>query len=335
MAGHDLIVMGASAGGVEAIVAVVRALPADLPAAVLVVLHVPADSRSVLPQILERHGRLPASHPEEGESIRPGHIYVAPPNRHLLVGRGVVHLSTGPHENRVRPAIDPLFRSAALAYGARVIGVVLSGTLDDGTAGLVTIVRRGGLAVIQDPEDAAFPGMPLSALQHVVPDERLPVERIGAALDRLARLPARGAPGPPSDRLEEEVEVAESAMQGTPGPAVPGMPTGFACPECHGVLFELRDGELVRYRCRVGHAYGVESLGASQDEAVEVALWTALRALEEKADLSRRLQARADERGLTAAAGRFATQAVEAAERAESIRRVLLAEQPVRAKREA
>ena len=336
MAGYDIIVVGASAGGVEALLEVARALPADLPAAVLMVLHMPADSRSMLPEILNRQGKLPASHPQEREPLRSGHIYVAPPDRHLLVGRGIVHISNGPHENRFRPAIDPLFRSAALAYGPRVIGVVLTGTLDDGTAGLVTIKRRGGLAVIQDPDDAAFPGMPQSALEHVTADECLPLLQIGAALNRLARLSiAEAAVEPVSDQLEKEVEVAEFAMQGTPGPAVPGIPSGFACPECHGVLFELNDGELVNYRCRVGHAYAPESLGASQDESVEAALWTALRALEEKVDLSRRLQARSDERNLTSAAARFAAQADEAEARARTIRRVLLFEQPLRLNRGA
>jgi two-component system chemotaxis response regulator CheB len=210
---------------------------------------------------------------------------------------------------------------------------VLSGTLDDGTAGLVAIKQRGGLAVVQDPADAAFPGMPESALQHVAADECLPLSQLGAALHRLVRLPS-SPPGPVSDRLKQEVAVAEFAMQRIPGPAVPGASSGFACPECHGVLFELRDGELIQYRCRVGHSYAPESLGASQDDAVEAALWTALRALEEKVDLCRRLQARAGQNRPTAAK-RFAARADEAERRAETIRHVLLEQQPPQLERDA
>lgn len=328
MATHDLIVIGASAGGVEALMEVARGLPPDLPAAVVVVLHLPASSPSFLPQILARAGALPAEHASDGVPILPGHIYVAPPDHHVLVQPGILRLSRGPHENRNRPAIDPLFRSAALAYGPRVVAVVLTGMLDDGTAGLADVKRRGGIAVVQDPETALFPSMPEHALAQVAADACLPLPAIAAALARLAGRPATptGQAPPPSD-LVEAVKVAEFAMTKPHEPEPSAEASVFACPACHGVLFEIKEGELTRYRCRVGHAYSQASLQASQDEAVEEALWTALRALEEKAGLARRLQARSEGRGQFAAAAQFAESVAEAEQRAQVLRHVLGAEQ--------
>ena len=183
---HRIIVIGASAGGVEAISQVVRELPADVPAAVCVVLHFPASGTSVLPSILARVGSLPAAHAVDGEPIQPGRIYVAPPDRHLIVRQERVELSIGPKENNHRPAVDVMFRTAARSHGPRVIGVVLSGTLDDGTVGLAAIRKQRGIAVVQDPEDALYPGMPRSALENVGGDHVLPVAGIGALLGRLA-----------------------------------------------------------------------------------------------------------------------------------------------------
>jgi two-component system chemotaxis response regulator CheB len=207
MPGHDIIVVGASAGGVEALSRLVHDLPADLPAALFVVLHVPAHGTSLLPYILARNGPLPARHPDDGEPIVHGRIYVAPPDMHLLIRREQVRLARGPRENGHRPAVDPLFRTAARSYGPQVVGVVLSGTLDDGSAGLVAIRQRGGVAIVQDPDDALYPGMPRSALEAVRADHCLPVGQIGATLAELAHRAVEGVDPMPDD-MEMESEIA-------------------------------------------------------------------------------------------------------------------------------
>src|SRR5919202_4143414 len=216
MAGHDVIVVGASAGGLEALREVVATLPPALPAAVCVVWHMSAESPGLLPEILERAGPLPAAHPEDGEPLQPGRIAVAPPDRHLLLEPGYVRLTRGPKENHFRPAIDPLFRSAAAAYGPRVIGVVLSGALDDGTAGLWTIKDRGGLAVVQDPDDALFAAMPRSALENVDVDARRPVAELGPVLAVLAQHPAKDAGGKSVSEelnIENRIAMEENALE--------------------------------------------------------------------------------------------------------------------------
>jgi two-component system chemotaxis response regulator CheB len=250
MPGRDVVVVGGSAGGVEAMARLVAGLPADFPGALFFVLHLPAQASSALPTILARHGPLPAHHAVDGERVEPGQIYVAPPDHHLIVDRGVVRLGRGPRENRHRPSIDVLFRSAARAYGPRVVGVVLSGTLDDGTAGLATIKRLGGAAIVQDPEDALMPSMPMSALEHVEPEHTAAAADIPALLARLAAepLPERGAPTVP-DELEKESEIAEldpAALEGQR----PGRPATFGCPDCGGTLWELEESGLMRFRCR-------------------------------------------------------------------------------------
>jgi two-component system chemotaxis response regulator CheB len=324
MPGHDLIVVGASAGGVEALVELVAGLPPDLPAAVCIVLHVPAAGTSLLPQILSRAGSLPTGHARDGELLRHGHIYVAPPDSHLVIEPARMRLVAGPRENGHRPSVDVLFRTAAAAYGPRVVGVVLSGTLDDGTAGLLVIKRRGGVAVVQQPADARYPGMPQSALEHVVVDYALPVAEIGSALARLAVETVRQHTGPVSAELEEEIRAAELDLARLNQEDFPGEPSVYTCPECHGSLWELHDGELLRFRCRVGHAYTAESLLAGQASSLEAALWAALRALEEKASLSSRLAERATERGYGLAAERFEEQEQDARQRAAVIREALL-----------
>ena len=299
MPGHDIIVIGASAGGVEALKILVPALPADLPAAVFVVLHVPPRGTSILPQILTRSGRLKAHHAVDGEPIVPGRMYVAPPDMHLVIRPDAVQVVRSPRENGHRPAADVLFRSAAYVYGPRVAGVVLSGSLDDGTAGLAAIKQRGGVAIVQDPGDALYPGMPSSALQDVAVDYCVPVAQIGETLKRLARDPAsgNGAETMADDDMKTEIEMASFDPAAYDEQRHPGTPSGFGCPDCGGALWELREGELVRFRCRVGHAWSVESLIARQAEALEEALWVALRALEEQASLSGRLAERLKQRG--------------------------------------
>jgi two-component system chemotaxis response regulator CheB len=323
MPDHGIVVVGASAGGVEALVELAASLPGDLSAAVFVVLHLPATGTSALPEILRRHGPLPAAHVRDSEPIQPGRIYVAPPDHHVLVRTGHVHLSRGPRENGHRPAIDPLFRSAAREYAARVIGVVLSGALDDGTAGLLAIKSRGGIAVVQNPEDALYPGMPGNALEHAQVDHVLAAASMGKLLTRLLANLAEPPADPAPTGMRVEVEMEGFSMEAFEGHH-PGRPSGFSCPDCHGVLWQIKDGGLERYRCRVGHAWSPESLLTQQSEALEAALWVALRSLEERAALARRLAEPARRRGHAITATRFEEQAAEAQQAARLVRDLLL-----------
>ena len=323
--GHDIIVIGASAGGVEATSRLVRDLPKSLPAAVFIVIHMPEDASSMLARILDRAGPLPASPAMDGQPIMPGHIYVAVPDRHLLVGHGTVHVVHGPRENRTRPAVDPLFRTAALNYGSRVIGVVLTGALDDGTAGLLAIKRRGGLAVVQDPRDALIPSMPESAIEYVDVDAVLPLDQIGSRLAEMVAQPAdeARASGVPRDMdLEARLVAMDGIAMGTDDR--PGTLTGYTCPECKGPLWEMRDGQLLRFRCRTGHAFTVEAMLAGQEEAVEQALWTALNVLEENQRIADRLAADARQRNAVHLARRLEERAHDKLKKAEVLRRVLL-----------
>ena len=318
---HDIIVVGASAGGVEALTALARAQPADLKAAIFVVLHVAPHHRSILPHILTTAGKLKATHAKDNDPVEEGQIYVAPPDRHLLVQAGRLRLSRGPQENGSRPAIDALFRSAARSYGARVVGVVLTGALDDGTAGLVSVKQRGGLAVVQDPATAFCPDMPRSALEHASVDYCLPIERIGPLLPELAKKGKSMREKPMSKLLEKETRIA--ADQAAEGEGAPGAPSEFGCPSCGGVLNEVHDGDLLRFRCRVGHAFGAESLRVEQQESLEGALWAALRALEEQAALCRRMAVRGRELGQNRSATRYDARAHSAEHQARTVRGVL------------
>ncbi|MEO8077868.1 MAG: chemotaxis protein CheB [Acidobacteriota bacterium] len=337
MAAHDIVVIGASAGGVEAISAVVASLPADLPAAVFVVLHV-SRGRSVLPEILTRVGPLPAVHPDDGTAIQHGRIYVARPDHHLTIERGRVRMLHGPTENGSRPAVDPLFRSAARTYGSRVVGVVLTGALDDGTAGLAAVKEAGGITIVQDPAEAFASSMPRSAAAFVPIDYTLKVAEIGARLTALARSGA--------DRLATEEAASLSAPELAPerlGPHVvamepdagrpplalsegdrPGKVSVFTCPECHGTLWEAEERGLVRYRCRVGHIYSPESMLAAQTDSVDRALWIALRSLEERAALTHRLAARARTRNNLWVAKTFDERALAADGHAATVRDLLV-----------
>ncbi len=323
---RDIIVIGASAGGVEALVTLVRSIPHGIPAAIFVVLHIPADSPSLLPEILGRAGSLKATQAKDGEEIKHGHIYVASPNNHLLVEEGKVRVVHGPRENRHRPAIDPLFRAAASEYGSRVVGVILSGALDDGSAGLMAIKRSGGIAIVQDPHEAMYPSMPYSAQSHVAVDYTLPVAEIGALLGSLARedSPQEKGEYPMSLNFEQEVRKAELNANEMAAAEQIGKSSVFSCPDCGGVLWEIQDGDMLRFRCRVGHAYSVESVLAGQDEALEDALWVALKTLEESADLSRRMAKQAHERGSDWLARRFDARLKSVNQRIEVLRKVLL-----------
>jgi two-component system chemotaxis response regulator CheB len=321
---RSLVVVGASAGGVEPLKEVLGALPADLPAAVAVVLHVPATG-SRLPAILNRNGGMPAAHATNGETILAGRIYVAPPDNHLLVRDSRWVVVRGPRENGVRPAVDPLFRSAALAFGQRAIAVVLSGARDDGVAGADAVSSRGGCVIVQDPSEAEFPGMPASTIHRDHPDRVMPVGEIAGAVAAAVRELSEEAAVSDNGRDEMSIETSyaqldeETIERSEP----PGSPSAFSCPACGGVLWEVEDG-VHRFRCRVGHAYSAEGVLDEESEEIDKALWAAFRALHERADLSTRSARRSRRNGSGKVAERLDATAREALDQAELIRRILL-----------
>lgn len=317
---RDLVVVGASAGGVEVLKQLVAGLPKDLAAAVLIVLHIAPSSPSVLPRLLARRSTLPVRFAEDDEPIAHGVVYVAPPDRHLVVEPGRLRLTRAPRENHSRPAIDPLFRSAALAYGRRAIGVILSGRLDDGTAGLWAIKERGGIAVVQDPDDAAHADMPRNALAYTTPDHLVRGDQVGALIGCLVRESIDEDAAPPASReLELEVKIAMEDSAFREGIMQLGPVSPYTCPECHGSLVRHAEGGIPRFRCHTGHAFSLDSLLAVMTESVESALWSALRAVEESVMLLREAGANGDPR--------FESKAREAETRAEAIRTVVLRHQ--------
>lgn len=322
--GLDVVVVGASAGGVESRRGFVAGLDPDLPAAVLIVLHFPATSPSMLPTILSRAGRLPVAAAAEEEPLRPGRIVVAPPDHHLVVIDDHLSVTRGPRENGFRPAIDVLFRSAARACGPRVIGVILSGALDDGTAGMMTIRQRGGVVLAQNPGEATYPSMPANVIRHVGADRMGSVAQLATVVNELTRSARPSGFGPQvalvpesSGTLTTEVEMADMNPRAFSSPDRPGRPSGYSCPDCNGSLFEIDDAGLLRFRCRVGHAWSSLALMGAQDQALEGALWMALRSLQEKAALSNQLADRAGERGHTLSRQRHLDKAAEASRSAE------------------
>jgi two-component system, chemotaxis family, protein-glutamate methylesterase/glutaminase len=328
LANRDLIVIGASAGGLEALQALLGTLPVDLNAAVLVVLHTSIHAGSMLANILKRAGRLPVVHPPDRTRMRKGTVYIAPPDFHMLVERGVLRVIQGPRENLHRPAIDPLFRSAASYFGRRVIGVILTGLLDDGTSGLMVVDARGGQAIVQDPGDALYPTMPKNALKQVPAALVAPLSAMPDLLVRLTQeeLPAHthAHPEPDSETAREikfaELDMAEIENEGTHN----GLPSVFACPDCGGVLWEVEDNGFLRFRCRVGHAFTALHLGAEQRQAIETALWSALRALEENASLYHRMAERAEDSRHHSTAKIFQDRATTTESNARILRELLL-----------
>jgi two-component system chemotaxis response regulator CheB len=321
---RNLVVVGASAGGVEALEQLLRALPAELPAAVLVALHVPSSAHSALPAILSRWSPLPVGSAEHGLELVPGTLTVAVPDRHLMVVDGRMALSRGPRENGYRPAVDVLFRSAARAAGRRVVGVVLSGALDDGTAGMIAIRRRGGVGVAQDPSDALYPSMPRHAMEIGGADHVTPVAEMGELLSGLLaeELPEADVPAR-SGLMASETAMAALDIDTLNQDERPGSPSGFGCPSCGGALFSITEGGMERYRCRVGHAWSPEALAEEQSQALEGALWMALRGLEERAALSRRMGDRARQRGHGHSERTFRRRHDEAQAAAAVLRRLL------------
>jgi two-component system chemotaxis response regulator CheB len=325
MARKDIVVIGASAGGMEALQKLVSRLPADLPASVFVVWHLSPGLKSVLPAVLNRAGPLRAAHPQDGDRIERGRIYVAPSDHHMLLEKGYVRITKGPKENRFRPAVDPLFRSAAYVYGPRTIGVVLTGALDDGTAGLWTIKLRGGTAIVQEPADAMIRSMPLNALEHTAADYQLAAAEIGELLGRLVREEAPPEPAFAKDEMEKtrrEIKIAEGADGLEENVMRFGELSPFTCPECRGVLTMLQEGKIVRFRCHTGHALSASTLLYETSEIVEQKLWDGVRALDETVMLLNKLGEQLARSGNTRAAEQCFDKAREAHERAQAIRDV-------------
>ena len=314
MTGRTAIVIGASAGGVDAIRFLVAGLPADFPAAVFIVLHIGAH-RSQLPLLLNQAGPLRAVHPRDGDPILPGQIHIAPPDRHLVIEPGHVRLTKGPRENWARPAIDPLFRSAAGIYGSDAIGVVLTGGLNDGTAGLFEIKRNGGTAVVQDPADAAHPDMPRSALRHVRVDHCLPLAQLP---DLLTRLVAEKEACPDQEPLSTTSQRKEMTAEYTLD-----QPVTIACPDCGGALRRTELGTLIQYGCHIGHVYTAEVMVAAQFAALERSLETSMRSLSERGELCRQMAERCHSAGDAPAATHWDAAVREARERAAALRRLL------------
>ncbi|MDA8391890.1 MAG: chemotaxis protein CheB [Actinomycetota bacterium] len=335
---RDVVVVAASAGGIEALREVLGGLPADFAGSLLVVVHMPPNGGAALQSILSRWTTVPVSLAVNGGVLRPGNVFVCVGGHHLLLASGHMHLTDGPSENGHRPSADPLFRSAAANYGPRVVGVILSGTLSDGTAGLLAVRREGGVAVVQDPSDALYDGMPNSALELVGADHVAKAADIGGLLGKLASqdideddsdadregdapdregdadrdtaaagAPRAGAPhGEPDARsaIDREVSIVEGNVN-LDDDEHPGAPSPWPCPQCNGVLWEIEDGPVLRFRCRVGHAWTAENLLHEQADGVEGALWMALRALEDRAALSRKLADRADQTGRRYSSSRY------------------------------
>jgi two-component system chemotaxis response regulator CheB len=324
---RDTVVVGASAGGVAAIRTLVAGLPADFPGRILVVLHIPPSGGNALASILSRSTSLKVRLAANQDQLEPGLVLVARADHHLVVVDDTVLLTRGPQENGHRPAVDVLFRSAARSLGPRTIAVVLSGALDDGSAGLRAIRARGGIGVVQDPEDAQYSGMPSNAVRAADPEYVLPVADIPAVLAQLVTEEVPDA-SPNEDAelirlMDAEKLMAEMSAENMHEAHRPGTPSGLSCPDCHGVLFAIEEENFLRFRCRVGHAWSMQSLMAEQRTAVESALWMALRALEEKAALCTDMSDRAEAGGALISAQRFSEQASEATDAAEALRGLL------------
>lgn len=323
MAKRDIIVVGTSAGGVEALLGFVKSIPANFNGSIFVVLHLSPFSKTNLPRILTKAGPLPAVVAEDGNIIEKGKIYVAPPDHHLVLeGSNRIAVSKGPKENRFRPSVDALFRSAALVYGPRVIGVILSGLLDDGTSGMWSIKRHGGIAVVQDPGEAIFPSMPQNVMQYVEVDHVLPVAGIGGLLTLLS---SEAAPKRPEFTKEEmellkmEVIIATRDNAFELGILEMGELTTFTCPECKGALVSINESEMIRFRCHTGHAYTTSTLLAGVTVQVEEKLWEAMQGLEATNMLLRQISEHYRKSGKPESAKLFQQKAEELADKARAI----------------
>ncbi len=332
MTQENIVVIGASAGGVATISNLLNQLPHDLPAAILVVIHLSPQSPGLLPEIMQKHSKLKVIDPKDGDCIRSSHVYIAPPNKHMVIHRDrKIQLIVGPRINRSRPAIDPLFRSAALTYGNSVIGIILSGLLDDGILGLHTVKNYGGTTIVQDPNEAPYPDMPLNALQKVNIDYCLTVKEIAPTIIQIISNPHPTEQIQTStDSIDNKTTQAEAAIDENLIHSVEelgkvGSPSFYTCPDCHGTLWEVSNNHVLHFRCRVGHVYGTEDLAVSLSENVENALWAALRTLEESANISQKLAEKNSQNPVTVKiAKRFKEREIETRRHAAIIKKILL-----------
>lgn len=323
MKGHHIIAIGASSGGLDVLRKLMSQLPADLPAAILVVLHTAPNSPGMLGQILDTASPLPAANAEDGMPIENGRIYVAPPNYHLLVKDGRTRLVRGPRENLSRPAIDPLFRSVAVNYGPHAVGIILSGNLDDGTAGLWAIKQCNGITMVQDPDDALYPDMPFHALQAVQPDYCLALSEMSHKLAEIVYEPAKEWVPVPKD-IALELKMIEKGIHDVKLTEDWGAPIAVSCPSCGGPLWELKGEEQpARYRCHIGHGYTTRTLLEDQDETIEEALWVALRTLKERSKMLEKLADNETQNGRTRTAETFRENAVTTEKYAEALKKLL------------
>ncbi len=323
---RNIIVIGSSAGGVIALQELVALLPANFQASIFVVQHISAHSPSMLAKILTSKGNLPAEHPEDGEVFETGRIYIAPPNRHMLIEGDHILVKKGPKENRFRPSIDALFRSAAYSHGSRVIGVILTGMLDDGTSGLWSVKRLGGISIIQKPDEAKYPTMPLSALEYVDIDH---IESITGIANLLVDLVHKHAPTPEPltdeelDQMKIEIETAAQKNAFEKGILTLGPLSPLTCPECKGVLIELKEGDRKRYRCHTGHSFQIPSLLAAMHESIESRLWEALQNLEEIILILEETADAFEEKGEEMVVGQYRQQAELARKKAFRLRKLI------------
>lgn len=319
-----IIVIGASAGGFEVLRKIVSDLPADFEPPIFIVWHMSSDIRGVLPQVLNRENKIPAAHAYDNEPIKSNRIYVAPPDFHLLIEGNMVRVTHGPKENRFRPAVDPLFRSAAFACGSRVIGVILSGALDDGTAGLWTVKKYGGIAVVQDPMDAEVSSMPKSALREVNVDYCVPASEMADVLVRLSKEPIKKVDVMKDDQTKKEIEIAaeKTALEG--GELMFDELTPYTCPECHGVLSRLHNDKIVRYRCHTGHAYSANALMVAISEKIEDSLYSAIRGIDESVLLMNHIGDHYAEVNEPKMAAIYFQKAKEADERSQLVRKAVI-----------
>jgi two-component system, chemotaxis family, protein-glutamate methylesterase/glutaminase len=320
--GHDIVVIGCSAGGVEVLPKILSKLPRNTPAAIFVAMHVSAMTESYLPRIIGRSAKMPAEHAQHGEAIQPGKIYVAPPDQHMMLTETTIELTHGPKENRHRPAVDPLFRSAARVFGPRVIGVILTGALDDGTAGLQSVKRCGGYTMVQHPDEALAPGMPLSALRYVQADHVGKLASLATQLRRMIKEPPNKQPEvgchEDAENLNQRASMNHHDMEKRYGP-----PSALVCPECSGPIWETEEANHTQYRCVVGHVYSPESFVAEEGVAAERALWVAVKTLQERSDLLKRLSDKATAMNQAISAASFKEKADESQAHADVIRGVL------------